>query len=328
MTSRPNGIAQFSRQVMRGICMGGADVIPGVSGGTVALILGIYQRLVTSISHFDMSLLGLLRQRKWRDAAEHVDLGFLVALGIGIVTGILTAGWLIIDLLSSEATREPTWAAFFGMILASTWLVSRYVEVDSRQQKAIALALAIVGAVGAYWLTTIPLGSNELTPGYLFLCGMLGICAMILPGISGAYILLILGVYVVLTDLIKSLPKDLLQGNLALSDIGTVLVFVSGCAVGLLAFSKLLRWLLTHYQPYTMAVMSGFMLGALRKIWPFQQDLTPDEAEFKLKQFDPIWPEALDSHVMLCLSVALAGAVVVLAADRMTSSRRNPSEEK
>ena len=111
MTSRPNGIAQFSRQVMRGICMGGDDVISGVSGGTVALILGIYQRLVNSVSHFDMSLLGLLQQRKWRNAAEPVDLGFLVALGIGIVTGILTAGWLIIDLLSSEATRGPTWAA-------------------------------------------------------------------------------------------------------------------------------------------------------------------------------------------------------------------------
>lgn len=327
MTSRPKGLAEFSRQLLRGICMGGADVIPGVSGGTVALILGIYQRLVTSISHFDMSLLLLLRRKKWREAVEYIDLGFLVALGIGIGLGIFTAGRLVIDLLSQgESTREPTWAAFFGMILASTWLVSRYVEVDSRRQKVIAFALALAGAGAAYGLTTLQLGSAEPTPAYIFLCGMLGICAMILPGISGAYILLILGVYVDLTHLIKKLPEDLLHGNLEPADIATVLLFASGCAVGLLAFSKVLRWLLTHYQPYTMAVMSGFMLGALRKVWPFQQDLTPEQAEFKLKQFKPIWPEKFDGHAMLCLTVVLVGMVVVLAADRLTSASRPPSE--
>ena len=311
-----------TKHIVRGLLMGGADVIPGVSGGTVALILGIYERLVTSISHFDLTLMGLLRSRRWGAAASHVDLRFLVALGNGILLGIVTLGSLMNHLLTSE-TRSLTLATLFGAILATCWLVGRLVRPDNWWGTMLCLVFGFAAAMLTYWISSASAQSVVPSHAYLFVCGMIGICAMILPGISGALILLVLGVYVHLTDYLKALIHGTISGDA----IVTVLVFGSGCAIGLLSFSKLLRWLLAYHRSLTMAVMCGFMIGALKKIWPFQRDVTPWIQEVKHKQYEFMWPNAIDSHVVACIAAGLLGFVLIIGLDWVTEKFQTTAPE-
>lgn len=324
--SRPSLGGDLANMI-RGFCMGTADVIPGVSGGTVALILGIYKRLVTAISRFDLRLMGLVRSGDLHSAARHVDLRFLASLGLGIALGIVLLGRLMNQLLLDENTRGPTLAAFFGMVLASTWIVARYVQVKGTAKLMKAAALAAMGALVAYGVTGLPVSQQELTLPYVFLCGMLGICAMILPGISGAYILLMLGAYIELTGILKSLP------HVSSGDAVIVAVFACGCGLGLISFSKVLRWLLTHYQWGTMAVLSGVMLGALRCIWPFKElraDRQVSNHKFRLHDYENLWPASLDGNVLLCIALAVVAGGAVLAIDWLTigRERQEPGMEK
>jgi putative membrane protein len=292
--------------------MGGADIIPGVSGGTVALILGIYERLVTAISRFDLALLGKLRQGRWAEAAAHVDLRFLVALGCGILTGVVGLASLMNYLL--EHQLQPTLAVFFGLILASSLLVARAVE----RWNAAGLILALLGASFAWWLVAQPFMTGSDTYGYLFLCGMVAICAMILPGISGAFILLIMGEYYYVTGVIRSL-KD---GQVTLETVLVLAMFAAGCAIGLLGFSKFLRWLLARRHAETMAVLCGFMIGSLRKIWPFKQAPAPGEAvDLRHGQLRNAWPDAIDAQVVLVIVLAVLAIGFVLALDWLTRRR-------
>jgi putative membrane protein len=302
-------------QVLRGFLMGGADIIPGVSGGTVALIVGIYQRLVAAISHFDLTLLDLLRRREWSAAVRRIDLRFLIFLFAGILLGILSLASLMHHLL--EHQRQPTYAVFFGLILASTWIVSRMV----RRWSPGALIGLVLGAVFAYVLVGLPLLQNPPSGNlYVFFSGMVAICAMILPGISGAFILLILGKYADITGLLRSL----LHGEITTDAILTIVTFAAGCGIGLLGFSKLLRWLLERHATWTVALLCGFMAGSLRKIWPFKRDLTPQVVELKLKQFENVLPGTLDGPVLLVIVLALAAGAGVLLLQRL--SRRPASQ--
>jgi putative membrane protein len=309
-----SGLKHDLLQVVRGMCMGGADVIPGVSGGTVALILGIYQRLVTAISHVDLQLLAFLRHRQWRQAARHLDLRFLISLGIGIAIGFLIMTTLMHYLLTDPQARAMTLAAFFGMILASAVLVGMLIRVDSAAMLARVICWALLGAVVAYGLSTLRNANVEPNLAYLFMCGAIAICAMILPGISGAMVLLIMGVYVYLTEI----PHELVQGKQILGNLTIVVVFGSGCALGLISFSKFLRWLLSRHEAETMALLCGFMVGALRKIWPFQLDVTPDQPDFKLKSFEATFPDRWDSGVTLVLLSAVLAMGFILAMDWST----------
>lgn len=311
--SRPPGPSYLGdlANLGRGLLMGGADIIPGVSGGTVALILGIYERLVTAISHFDLKLLGHLRHGRWAEAFAHIDLRFLVVLGGGILLGVASLASLMHHLL--EHHREPTWAFFFGLILASSVLVFAMVELWS-----LLSAFALVaGALFAWWLV----GLVNVTPmdglGYIFVCGLVAICAMILPGISGALILLILGRY----DVIVGALKGLLSGEFSAEALATLSVFGTGAVIGLLSFSKLLRWLLARHEPMTMAALCGIMLGSLRKVWPFKVDTTPGEPDFKRKIFENTRPESF-ADALLPLGLALAGIALVYILDRLTRVHR------
>ena len=297
--------------VARGLLMGGADIIPGVSGGTMALILGIYERLVTAISQFDTTLVGHVRGRQWRRAAEHVDLRFLVGLGSGILLGIGSLATLMNYLLQHQL--QPTLAVFFGLILASSGLVARMVQ---RWDIAAGL-LTLAGAGFAFWLVAQPFMAGRDGYGYLFLCGMVAICAMILPGISGAFILLILGKYEHVTGVIRGL----VHGQVTVENLLTMVVFAAGCTIGLLSFSKVLRWLLAHYHARTMAVLCGFMIGSLRKIWPFKL-VPPGEAiDLKHTQYANTWPDGLDGDVLLAVALALVAVAFVLALDWVSRRR-------
>ena len=296
------GAADF-RTLGCGLLMGAADIVPGVSGGTVALILGIYNRLVTAVSRFDRELVRHVANRRWRVAAEHVDLRFVVALGAGILIGIGGLAFLMHYLLEHQARH--TNGVFFGLILASGLIVARSISKWTVPQ-IVALASGTIGAYLVVGLKTFQNPPDGLW--YLFLCGMIVICAMILPGISGAFILLILGKYKAITGLLR----EVLKGSWELEKLLAVAVFCAGCLCGLLAFSRVLRWLLARYEAVTLATLCGLMLGSLRKIWPFKIDRTPDEPKLNLKRFENVLPEALDGSTALTIGLAVLALVLVL----------------
>jgi putative membrane protein len=301
-------------QLARGFLMGSADIIPGVSGGTIALILGIYARLVSAISRFDAQFVRLLVQRQWRTAAAHVDLRFLVALGVGILSGIVCLASLVLYLLTEQ--RSYTLAVFFGLILASSMIVARIVRPRTSGQIVACLALALAAALFAFWLVGLNQFGSYDSLGYYFLCGAVAICAMILPGISGAYILWLLGAY----ETIAGIIHNLTHLEVTTGDLLTLAVFAAGCAVGLVTFSKLLRVLLDRAHMATMAVLGGFMVGSLRLMWPFQNDLTPEIEKLKLKQFERYMPRDWNAEVTTCLVLGVVAMVAILLLERWGSS--------
>lgn len=303
-------------QVGRGLLMGGADIIPGVSGGTVALILGIYQRLVTAISHCDARLFQLLAKRQWSEAAAHLDLRFVLPLGVGILTGVVSLASLMHYLLDYHL--QLTLSVFFGLILASSFLVGQMVK----RWTVLNVLAFLISLVGVYILV----GEHSIQPPegnlYVFFCGMIAICAMILPGISGALILILLGKYHDVTGLLKTIPKELLKGHIDWSGLLTVFVFVMGCLIGLILFSKVLRWLLHNHHTLTMAVLCGLMVGSLRRIWPFKVDITPYTADqtpemvsFKHRIYENVWPTMFDGLFWTSIALIIIAAILIWGLD-------------
>ncbi|NQV27613.1 MAG: DUF368 domain-containing protein [Rhodopirellula sp.] len=301
------------RTALCGLLMGAADIVPGVSGGTVALVLGIYNRLVSAISRVDRQALGLLKDRRWTAAAEYVDLRFVIALGCGIATGIGGLSFLMKKLLDDHL--QPTYAVFFGLILGSGVLVARGVA----RWNGLTVGALIAGVIAAWVVVGLDaLQSPPDTLWYLFFCGMVGICAMILPGISGAFILLILGRYSHITELLRSI----LKADWSVQAFLEVGVFSCGCLFGLLAFSRVLRWLLVRHVTVTMATLCGLMVGSLRKLWPFKNELTPPGTEFKLKQFENIAPDFASNSTIAAVGLAVLAIVAVLSLEAFARKRQ------
>ena len=238
----------------KGIAMGAADVVPGVSGGTIAFISGIYDRLLGAINSIKFSVLKTLKNEGFVVAWKSIDGTFLVFLLSGMLLSIKLLSAPILHMI--EFHPVLIWSFFFGLVLASIWLVGRQIKDHS----LINIILFLIGGAFAYWITTIEtvVVQSEVSYIYIFVCGAIAICAMILPGISGSFILLLLGVYKLVISSIKSL------------DLTMIAVFGSGCIVGLLSFSRLLKWLLNHHRAKTLAVLTGFLLGSLNKIWPWK----------------------------------------------------------
>lgn len=290
--------------VVRGFCMGAADTVPGISGGTIALILGHYSRLVTAISHVDGRLMQLVSRRDFAAAAKHLDLRFLALLGCGILTGIVALSGLMHYLL--DAYLPETLAVFLGLLVASLWVVVQYVD---RWTPSRVLACAIGAAVAAL-ISSLPFGQGSMSLPFLFLAASVAICAMILPGISGAYVLLVLGLYHPITGLVKDLAK------LQFTTEGMIQLFVFGlgCIFGLLAFSRVLRRLLQHSPGITMAALMGLMIGSARKLWPLQEP-TPETADLepKLRVLHSVWPADWSGSLFPLIALVILSASLVLA---------------
>ena len=296
---------------LRGLMMGAADIVPGVSGGTVAFITGIYDTLLASIRAFDLEFVARLWRLQFRSAWEHVNGRFLLALLAGIATSIFSLARLISWLLDNYPV--PLWAFFFGLILASAVVLLR--EVESWDGARVLVLLAGVAAAGAIALA--PPASLQLGMAGVFLAGFLAICAMILPGISGSFILVLLGMYGTVLAAVKSL------------EVVFILVFALGAGVGLLCFSRLLHWLLQRYHQATMATLTGFLFGSLAVVWPWKRVLDWVEGshgQLKPAQQLPVSPwefatiTGQDPMLGLCLGLALLGIVLVWLIDY--SSRR------
>ena len=298
----------------RGFCMGAADSVPGVSGGTIALILGHYYRLVTAISRFDRQAFKLLMARDFRTLSEHIDLRFLVALGAGVLIALVSLASLMHWLL--EHKLPETLAVFMGLILASVWIVARQIQ----QWSPAAMVAASMSAIAGYIISSLSPIGMEPSHVFLFFSAVIAITAMILPGISGSFILVLLGVYHHMTGLIKGLPRGQVTGE----GLIQIIIFVSGCAVGLAAFTRVLRWLLDHHQNTTFAALLGLMIGSLRRVWPLQQP-TADTADekFSHRVFEFVHLSDWPTSVWPLITLTIVAAMVVLAMEAMASRTGN-----
>jgi len=300
----PHSIRDDLKTLGRGLCMGAADIVPGVSGGTVALILGHYNRLVTALSRLDLAAMGLLKNREFAAFARRIDLRFLAVLVVGMLTGILSLASLMHWLLENRFSE--TMAVFFGLILASSVLVGKMIP----RWSIGAVFAAILGGALAWSISAMSPTTATLTFPYIFVAANVAICAMILPGISGAFVLLLLGVYHPITGLLR----DLAHGQWTLVGILQLLVFTTGCATGLIAFSRLLRMLLERLPSLTFAALLGLMVGSLRKLWPFQRATAETHAlELKDRVFEVVSPAVWEGSLLTILILILVSVAIVFA---------------
>jgi putative membrane protein len=239
----------------KGIMMGAADAVPGVSGGTIAFNTGIYQELIHSLKQCGPQALSILVKQGFVSAWAHINGNFLLTLFTGVVVSVVTLSRVVVYFL--DTYPELLWSFFFGLILAAIWSLVRHIE---KWDWSLILSF-MIGTAIAYSVTIITPTAIEPRPLYFFLSGMLAICAMILPGISGAFILLLLGMYGPVMLAVKEFQ------------FGILILFACGCVVGLLSFSHVLDWMFTKYKSLTLALLGGFMLGSLNKVWPWKQTL-------------------------------------------------------
>ncbi|MDJ0871463.1 MAG: DUF368 domain-containing protein [Gammaproteobacteria bacterium] len=292
----------------KGFCMGAADVVPGVSGGTMAFILGIYQRLVEAIRAFDVQLLRLVLHFRPVDAARHVDLVFLLPLLVGIFSAILFFTRVVPLPTLIHTHAELIYGLFFGLILAS--VVVLMAEIGQVGWRGATAILAGVAA-GFTLVNLVPVETPE-TSWFVFVSGSIAITAMILPGISGSFMLLIMRKYAYVLDAVGRL------------DFTVILPFALGAVVGLLVFSRVLTWLLHHYYRLTLLVISGILIGSLWIIWPFQERIYETvRGKTRVVGSSPIWPADWNENVWLSLSLLLAGFAAVMALHWL--SRRRPT---
>ena len=302
---------------LRGMLMGAADIVPGVSGGTMAFITGIYDRLLASIRAFDLQLLRRLLAADFRGAWNHVDGGFLLALLAGIATSILTLARGISWVL--EHHPVPLWAFFFGLILASALVLLRQVEA----WHPLRLLVLLAGTAIAAGIALSPMISLDVGLAGVFLAGFLAICAMILPGISGSFILVLLGMYGPTLTAVREF------------DLAYLLVLAVGAGCGLLCFSRLLHWLLQHFHQATMSLLTGFLFGSLLVVWPWKRTLAWVEGSHGQLKPAQQWPTSPvdfqvatgnDPQVALCVLLMAVGFLAVWVIDtRWGSAARSAS---
>lgn len=244
---------------IKGACMGAADVIPGVSGGTIAFITGIYDQLVGSIASINAEAFRLLLQGRFKDFWRHINGGFLLSLIAGIGFSVITLAGLMQMLLTTYPIQ--TWAFFFGLIVASSIFILRGISGWHLREYLMVILGVLLGA------TVCTLSPTQTPDGlwFIFLSGAIAICAMILPGISGSFILLILGKY----QYIMGCISDLVSGTDVARNLMVLGVFAVGALVGIIGFSKLLHWLLARWNKEVLIIMAGFIIGSLVKIWPW-----------------------------------------------------------
>lgn len=287
--------------------MGAADVVPGVSGGTIAFISGIYEELINSINNVNLSLLKTLGTDGIKAFWTKLNGNFLVALLLGIAISVLSLAKLISWLLENQPI--PLWSFFFGLVLASIFLVGK----EIKKWNMAAILMLILGAAIAYYVTTLPPSENIDSLPYLFFSGALAICAMILPGISGAFILVLLGSYKTILDAVHE------------RDLKIIITVGLGAIFGLLSFAKLLKWMFANFKNVTLALLTGFIIGSLNKIWPWKKVLESKmfgEKLIVLKEQN-ISPNSFegDPQIIYAILLAITGFSLIFALEKLASKK-------
>lgn len=300
--------------------MGAANVIPGVSGGTIALITGIFERLINAIKSFNLEALKLLFQGRFLELARHLDLLFFVSLMAGVALSIVTLARLFDFLFINYPVY--LWSFFFGLILASVYFVGKTVERVSPSTIAAFLA----GAAVAVSISLLSPAAESANPLYLLVCGAVAACSMVLPGLSGSFVLVLMGNYqLVMIDAVNQL-------NLAV-----LFPVIAGAGIGLLGFSYLLSWILASYRDQTIATLTGFILGSLSVLWPWKSEIYKTDAagELILKSggerivegYQWHLPAAFDREAIVALLLAAAGIVLIILLERAATRIEAPQAE-
>jgi putative membrane protein len=298
-----------------GFFMGGADVIPGVSGGTIAFILGIYNRLIEAIHEltspvFIKSI--LKRELKITTYLKSDNAKFLISLFLGIISAILLISTPMKYLLENHPTQ--IWAFFFGLIGGSILFIVK----DAGLRKISNIIALIIGTIGAYFLVGLVPGETTNSLWFIVICGALAITAMILPGISGSFILLLLGKYNYVISAVHNLKEGLLSQNWELLTTAIVILafFLIGIIIGLSLFIKLLSFLLKHYEQLVISGMLGFMIGSLRKIWPFKNgDIN-------------ILPDSFTPEILSAILLAIFGFILIIGIELISKLKKTPKTEE
>lgn len=303
-------IRKYVLTYLKGMGMGAADIVPGVSGGSIALITGIYEELLDSINSFNGDSLKLLLKFEFKAFFKAINGAFLISLFLGILTSIFSLSKLITYLMAEHPI--PLWSFFCGLILVSAFLILK----DIKKWSIGVIIALIIGTVAAYFITELPPTSSPDALWFTFLAGAIAICAMILPGISGSFILLILGKYEPILHAVSE------------RDFVTLAVFALGCIVGLLSFSRVISWLLKHYYSITIGLLSGFMLGSINKLWPwkivtaYRTSSSGEEKPFLTKNLFPsdyLDQTGFEPKLLLAVSAFLFGIILVYGIDRLAA---------
>lgn len=300
-------LKDYGLLVLKGMGMGAADVVPGVSGGTIAFIVGIYEELIDSIKSIGGASLKLLFTGKIASFWKAINANFLLSIVAGIAISIFSLAKLITWLLTNQPIL--VWSFFFGLVLASTWFVSKDIKVWNWKT----VLSYITGIVIAYYITVATPAETPSNLPFIFLCGAIAICAMILPGISGSFILVLLGKYFYIMEAVKTF------------NIPVMLTFVCGAAIGITSFSRVLSFALRRYHDVTIAVLAGFMLGSLNKVWPWKETVetyTDSHGVVKPLVETNILP---DQFVWEAVGLMVAGYAIVYFLEKLSRRTEKPA---
>jgi len=302
---------------LKGFAMGAANVIPGVSGGTIAVVTGIYEKLLNSVKSIDLVALKLLLKGEFKAFASHINLLFLSSVGIGAVLSIISLAKLFKFLLVDYSLF--LWSFFFGLILASVYFLAKTVSKLS----AINVLFFVIGTIIAIGISLLKPGAEDSSIWYLMVCGVVAICSMILPGLSGSYVLILLGNYQLI--MIESIAKF---------NISVIAPVGAGCVVGLLVFSHVLSWLFKKFKDSTISLLSGFILGSLLILWPWKNQvfLTNEAGEFIYKKgvkipstYDWFLPSISNNEeqieVAIAIGLMILGVVTIYLMEKVSNKQ-------
>ncbi|MFA5689046.1 MAG: DUF368 domain-containing protein [Kiritimatiellales bacterium] len=291
-------MSEFIINAVKGMLMGAANVIPGVSGGTIALLTGIFEKLIQSLRSFDLTALKLLLTGKIKALLNHINFWFLSAVGAGIFIGILVFARVLSYLF--ENYELYVWSFFFGLILASVFFVMNKV----RRISAGVIIFFAAGTAAAASIAFLPPAEENASVFYLFLCGIIAICSMILPGLSGSYVLLLMGNYqLIMIDAVVNLRLEIL------------IPVAAGAAIGLLAFSHFLGWILKKFHDATISLLTGFIFGSLCILWPWKSEITQvfktaGNVKEKVIGYDYFLPPA-EMETAIAIAMMIAGVITL-----------------
>jgi putative membrane protein len=299
----PMHLLRYLRLMLVGFVMGAADLVPGVSGGTIAFICGIYDRFINGIKAFDLEALRMALRFDWRGLNQKLPIPFFLALGTGLLTAIFSLSHLLSQLFVTHPIQ--LWSLFFGLVLGSILLLAH----DTWVWRPLDWIAFVVAALATYWLVGLPVTQTPPTLPFVFMAGAIAICAMILPGISGSYLLVIMGKYQQILEAVST--RDFL----------TLSVFIAGIGAGVLSFVRVVSWLLRTYRHVTLVALTGIMAGALRTVWPWKSVISTrinsKGVEVPVQEINVLPTDT--SQIPLSLGLLLVGAALVLLLARIAA---------
>jgi len=296
---------------IKAFCMGCADLIPGVSGGTIAFITGIYEDLLAAVASLNKNFFKSLLSFKFKKAFEIAHWRFLAIVAFGMLFAIFSLAKLMHYLINEHAIH--TWSLFLGLIVASTVIVFKELDHVGRPKNFIPL---IIGAIFAWLMVSLIPVETSQSSWFIYLCGVISISAMILPGLSGSFLLLILGKYEFITGAVKS---PFVGDNFII-----LLTFVCGSLTGLLGFSRILNYFLKNFRSETMAFLTGILIGSMKKVWPWKEviDSVVIRGKTKILREANVLPDSLDTHTLLAIGLIVFGFLFILFIESKASKNK------